>query len=49
MEGSFSRTVFLPDSADVDAIEAVSADGIIEISIPTKVEVLPKTVKVAIK
>ena len=49
MEGSFSRTVFLPDTADVDAIEAMSSDGIIEISIPTKAEVLPKTVKVAIK
>lgn len=49
MEGSFSRTVFLPDTADVDAIEATSSDGIIEISIPTKAEVLPKTVKVAIK
>jgi len=48
MEGSFSRTVFLPDTADVDAIEAMSSDGIIEISIPTKAEVLPKTVKVAI-
>jgi HSP20 family protein len=48
-EGTFKRTIFLPDRADIDAIEAVSTDGIIEISIPMKTEVLPKTVKVAIK
>jgi HSP20 family protein len=48
-EGTFKRTVFLPDSADVDAIEAKATDGIIEIMIPTKDEVLPKTVKVAVK
>ncbi len=47
-EGTFKRTVFLPDSADVDAVEAVSTDGIIEISIPMKAEVLPKTVKVTV-
>lgn len=47
-EGSFKRTVFLPDSADVDAIEAKATDGIIEITIPMKAEVLPKTVKVAV-
>ena len=49
MEGTFSRTVFLPDTADIDAIEATSLDGVIEISVPNKAEVLPKTVKVAIK
>lgn len=46
-EGTFKRTIFLPDSADIDTIEAVSTNGIIEITIPMKVEVLPKTVNVA--
>ena len=45
-EGSFRRTMFLPDTADVDAIAATSHDGILEIRIPTKAEALPKKVTV---
>jgi HSP20 family protein len=48
-EGSFRRTMFLPDTADVDAIAATSHDGILEVRIPTKPEALPKKVTVAVE
>jgi HSP20 family protein len=47
-EGTFKRTLFLPESADIDAIEAKSTDGILEITIPTKAEALPKKVTVEV-
>jgi len=48
VEGVFKRTVFLPDSADVDAIEAKADAGILEVTIPTKPEALPKKVSVQV-
>ena len=47
-EGTFKRTLFLPDSADIDAIEAKSTDGVLEITVPTKAEALPKKVTVEV-
>ncbi len=45
-EGSFKRTVRLPDGVDVDAISAASKDGILTVTIPKTPEVLPRKVKV---
>ncbi len=47
--GSFTRSLFLPDSADADDVNATSKDGIVEITIPTRVEALPKKVTVAVQ
>lgn len=46
--GSFQRAVYLPDEFDADKITAQYRDGILEISIPRRPEVLPKKVKVEI-
>jgi HSP20 family molecular chaperone IbpA len=40
--GSFKRTVFLPDTADIDNISASSKDGILEVTVPMLAEALPK-------
>jgi HSP20 family protein len=46
--GSFQRSVYLPDEFDADKITAQYRDGILEIAIPRRPEVLPKKVKVEI-
>jgi HSP20 family protein len=46
--GSFERAVYLPDEFDPDKIAAQYRDGILEITIPRRPEVLPKKVKVDI-
>lgn len=48
-EGSFRRSVRLPKSADADAITATSKDGILEIAVPKKAEVLPRKVTVDVQ
>lgn len=45
-EGSFKRTVRLPEGVDVDEISATSKDGILTVTIPRTPEVLPRKVKV---
>ena len=48
-EGEFKRTIVLPEGIDVDAISAVSKDGILTVTVPKSPEVLPRKVKVAIE
>ncbi len=48
-EGTFSRSVLLPDGTDPDGVSASSKDGILEITVPKRPEVLPRTVKVEVK
>lgn len=48
LEGSFKRSLFLPDTADVEHVTATSKDGILEIAIPTRAEALPKKVTVEV-
>ncbi len=46
LQGSFKRSVVLPDGFDPDAIGAKAANGILEITIPKSPAVLPRKVKV---
>ena len=48
-EGSFERTILLPEGIDPEAVSATSKDGILEISIPKLPEVLPRKVSVEIQ
>ena len=48
-EGSFKRTVFLPDTADIDNISASSKDGILEVTVPMLAEALPRKVTVNVE
>ncbi len=48
-EGEFKRTLFLPDSADLDKIEAKTRNGILEVVIPMMAEALPKKVSVKVE
>lgn len=48
-EGAFKRTVILPDGVDPESITATSKDGILEISIPKRPEVLPRKVTVDVQ
>lgn len=48
-EGSFERTIMLPEGIDPEAVTATSKDGILEISIPKLPEVLPRKVAVKIQ
>tara|TARA_R110002073_G_scaffold130695_1_gene277358 strand:+ start:490 stop:927 length:438 start_codon:yes stop_codon:yes gene_type:complete len=45
--GSFYRRFSLPDTANPDAISAVSKDGVLEVSIPKREAVQPKKISVA--
>lgn len=44
--GSFYRRFTLPDTADAERVEAKSAHGVLEISIPKKAQLQPKKIKV---
>ena len=44
--GSFYRRFTLPDTADGERIEARSAHGVLEITIPKKAQLQPKKIKV---
>jgi len=48
-EGSFERTILLPEGTDPEAVSATSKDGILEISVPKKPEILPHKVSVEIQ
>jgi HSP20 family protein len=48
-EGVFERTILLPEGTDAEAVSATSKDGILEISVPKKPEVLPRKVSVEIQ
>ena len=48
-EGSFERTILLPEGIDSGAVAASSKDGILEISIPKRPEVLPRKVSIEIQ
>lgn len=48
-EGSFERTLLLPDGIDPQAVTAASKDGILEITIPKQPEVLPRKVTVEVQ
>ncbi|MDJ0497767.1 MAG: Hsp20/alpha crystallin family protein [Acidimicrobiia bacterium] len=48
-EGSFERTILLPEGVDAEAVTASTKDGILEISIPRRPEVLPRKIEVEIQ
>ncbi len=48
-EGSFERSILLPDGVDPETVTATSKDGILEISIPKRPEILPRKVSVEIQ
>lgn len=47
--GSFSRSMTVPSSVNADKIEAVRADGVLEVNLPKIPEIKPKKVTVAVK
>jgi HSP20 family protein len=49
VEGEFKRTVLLPDGVDPESVTATSKNGILEISVPKRPEVLPRKVTVDIQ
>ncbi len=48
-EGQFKRTVLLPEGVDPQSISATSKDGILEITVPKRPEVLPRKVTVEVQ
>lgn len=48
-EGSFERTILLPEGVNAEAVTAASRDGILEISIPKRPEVLPRKITVEVQ
>jgi HSP20 family protein len=48
-EGRFKRTVLLPEGTDAEAVTASTRDGILEIKIPKRPEVLPRKVTVDVQ
>ena len=48
-EGQFKRTVLLPEGHDAESIKASSKDGILEITVPKRPEVLPRKVSVEVQ
>ena len=46
--GRFERTLVLPEGMNPEEIAATMADGILEVSVPRRPEVLPRKVKVEI-
>jgi HSP20 family protein len=48
-EGQFKRTVLLPEGVDPEAISASTKDGILEIAVPKRPEVLPRKVTVEVQ
>jgi len=49
VEGSFERAILLPEGTDPEAVAATSRDGILEISVPKKPEILPRKVSVEVQ
>jgi HSP20 family protein len=48
-EGSFKRTILLPEGTNPEAITAASHDGMLEVTIPKRPEVLPRKVSVDVQ
>lgn len=48
-EGSFSRKILLPEGTDPEAVTATSKDGILEVAVPRKPEVLPHRIAIEIE
>lgn len=48
-EGKFKRTLLLPEGIDPKEISAASKDGILEITVPKRPEVLPRKVTVEVQ
>ena len=48
-EGRFKRTVLLPEGTDADGVTATTRDGILEVLVPKKAEVLPRKVTVDVQ
>ena len=48
-EGAFKRTLLLPEGTDAEAITATSKDGVLEITVPKRPEVLPRKVTVDVQ
>lgn len=46
--GSFSRTISMPGTVDVEHIEAETRNGVLELHLPKKEEVKPKRIEVKI-
>ncbi len=47
--GAFERTLELPEGVDTNKIHATYRNGILELTMPVKAEVLPKKVKVEVE
>ena len=47
--GSFYRRFSLPDTADLDAISAVTRNGVLEVTIPKRESVQPKKISVNVQ
>ena len=47
-EGSFKRTILLPEGTDPEAITANSKDGMLEVTVPKRPEVLPRKVSISV-
>lgn len=47
--GSFSRSITMPGSVNVEHIEAETKDGVLELHLPKKEEVKPKRIEVKVK
>lgn len=48
-EGQFKRSVLLPEGVDPESITATTKDGILEITVPKRPEVLPRKVTVEVQ
>ncbi len=46
--GTFSRTISMPGSVDVDGIKAESKNGVLKLHLPKKEEVKPKRIEVKV-
>lgn len=47
--GSFERSITLPDGVDSTGVHALYKNGVLELTMPTKVEALPKKVRVEVE
>lgn len=46
--GEFRRTIYLPDEVDAEQIRAEYRDGILEIAVPKRPEVLPRRIQIEV-
>lgn len=48
-EGTFERTILLPEGVDPESVKATTRDGILEVSVPKRPEVLPRKVAIEVQ